>query len=441
MGAIILAGGKSTRMGQDKVAVQFQGEPLLLRAAHVLEEVFSEVIVVTNQEIPFEIPGAILTRDATPYQGPLGGISAGLRASSHPVNFAIAVDMPFISSQVIDYLAGLTDEADVVMPRTVDGLEPLFAFYNKRCLPVIDETLARGDRKIVAILPQVSVRIVGYPEIADLDGADTTFININTERELEKAEKRAAHVETVRSGNLNGNRHPPVERAVTLYVNGEELVTVQSSLEHLEELACGFLVSEGILGSRDELASVSVDAEHGAVRVELTRSKAIATAMVGKRFITSGCGKGFSFTNPGDARGIGRVDSGFTVPLDTIPALMREFLKSSRRSGMHSSALIKGDQVWLLRQDIGRHNTIDMIVGRLWLDEVEDRDVMLFTTGRISYEMVVKAAKARIPIVVSRTAATDIAIELASEFGIELVGYVRGTNMQVYTDGSRLVNR
>ncbi|MBE0447352.1 MAG: formate dehydrogenase accessory sulfurtransferase FdhD [Actinobacteria bacterium] len=438
MGAIILAGGKSTRIGRDKAVVPFQGEPLLLRAMRILKELFGEVIVVKNQDLPFQLDGAKVVHDDVPYQGPLGGISAGLHASSHDVNFVVAVDMPFINPQVIDYLGGLTDEADIVIPRTVDGLEPLFAFYNKRCLPVIDEMLARGDRKIVAILPQVSVRVVGYPEIADLDGASTTFININTERDLERAERRATHVGTLLPGGLNGDRQPPVERAVTLYVNGEELVTVQSSLEHLEELACGFLVSEGILRSRDELTNVTVDAKGGAVRITLTRSRTIATAMVGKRFVTSGCGKGFSFTSPGDARGIGGIDVGFTVSAAAIPALMKEFLKSSRRSGMHSSALVRGDQVWLLRQDIGRHNTIDMMVGRLWLDGVEDRDVMLFTTGRISYEMVVKAAKARIPIVVSRTAATDLAIELAGELGIELIGYVRGTNMQVYTSGSRL---
>jgi len=435
MTAIILAGGRSSRMGRDKSTVEFGGEPLLLRAVHRLEEIFDEIIVVTNREIPFEMTGIKVVRDEVPYQGPLGGIGAGLKASSNDMSFVVAVDMPFISPQVIDYLSELTDEADAVVPRTIHGLEPLFAFYNKRCLYEINKALVEGERKVASIFPKLNLRVAGFPEISHLDGADRTFVNINTERDLEKVEEG---VKKTGPGDSNGYRRPPVERAVTIYVNDEELVTVQSSLRHLDELACGFLVAEGILRKRDELEDIRVDADRGEVRIGLRKPRAIAMAAVGKRFITSGCGKGFSFTSPGDARGAEKIDSSFKVQGEKIPALMREFLKSSRRSGMHSSAIVKEDEILMLRQDIGRHNTVDMILGRLWLDEAEDRDIMLFTTGRISYEMVVKAAKARIPVVVSRTTATDMAIELAGELGIELIGYVRGSNMQIYTEGSRV---
>ncbi|MDI6816331.1 MAG: formate dehydrogenase accessory sulfurtransferase FdhD [Actinomycetota bacterium] len=435
MAAIILAGGRSSRMGRDKNLVEFDGEPLLLRAVNNLAALFSEVIVVANQPIPLEVTGAKVVRDAVANRGPLGGIGTGLKESSHETNFVLAVDMPFADPQVIRYLAGLTGKADIVVPRTAGGLEPLFAFYGKRCLPAIDEVLARGERKVAAIFPRLNVWIVGSSELAHLEGADVSFVNINTSHDLDKAEQGIAGL---MAKNKKDDRRPPVERPVTIYIDDEELVTLQCSLEHLDELACGFMVAEGILASRDEIKGLRVDTCLGEARIELKKARPLASVTAGRRFVTSGCGKGLSFTDPGDTRGIGKLDSVFSVEAARIPELMKEFLSQSHRPGMHSSALVKDDKVWMLRQDIGRHNTVDMILGRLFLDDETDRDVMLLTTGRISYEVVVKAAKAGIPIILSRTAATDMAIDLAYELGVELVGYVRGQNSQVYTGGLRI---
>lgn len=444
MTAIILAGGKSSRMGRDKSTIMFDDQPLLLRSINKLKDLFGEVIVLSNQEISFALPeGVKIVQDDVPYQGPLGGISTGLKLSSHDWSLVVAVDMPFVNSQIIEFLAGFAGEGDAVVPMTANGLEPLFAFYSKRCLPVAEEVLMKGERRILSLLSQVDLKVVNYLQFSHLEGADRAFININTQRDLELAKKLEKSGKLEVAGSLTGGfgdvRVPPIERSATIYINGDELVTVQTSMEHLDELACGFLVSEGILQVRDELEHVRVNEETGEVRVRTTRSKTIPVRAMGKRLVTSGCGKGFSFVSPGDALGIGRLNSSFAIPAAENPGLMKEFLRASRRPGMHSSALVKDDEIRLLRQDVGRHNTVDMIIGRLWLDGIEDRDCILMTTGRISYEMVVKAAKARIPVLVSRTAATDMAIKLANKLGVELVGYVRGNDMQVYTDGSRLV--
>jgi FdhD protein len=529
MSAIVLAGGKSSRMGRDKNTVNFDGEPLLLRLIRSLQSVFGEVIIATNQDIPFGIENVKIVRDKVPHLGPLGGISAGLSASSNDVNFVIAVDMPFLSLRVVEHLASAaraslqdaiaqpdensrsiasekvtgantgsehinganagcknvvyvnTDskeysvgnkklDPDVVVPLTAHGLEPLFAFYNKRCVPVIDTTLARGERKILSAFTMLNVEVIGYNELRELDGADKVFMNINTERDLEEAEaklgKRADRASgdvidstsNASAGNVKDNSNNdtgkeksntedesdskdirmPIERATTIFVNSQELVTVQSSLQHVDELACGFLVSEGVLQDRDELESVRVNEERGEVRIRLKRERKIATESMGKRFVTSGCGKGFSFVSLGDAMGMAKVTSDFSVKASEIPILMKEFLQGSGKPGMHSSAVVRNGEIVFSRQDIGRHNTVDMILGKLWIDHDMDRNIMLFTSGRISYEMMVKAGKARIPIVVSRTAATDLAVKLAKRLNIELIGYVRAGNMHLYTDGSRL---
>lgn len=450
MTAIILAGGKSSRMGRDKNTVLFDDEPLLLRSLRTLKDLFGEVVIVSNQDIPFETPEAKVVQDDVPHQGPLGGIAAGLKASHHEANFVVAVDMPFINANVVDYLAGFAEEFDAVVPMTIHGTEPLFAIYKKSCLPALNSVLVRGERKILSLLAEVNLKVVGYNELRELDKDGATFVNINTETDLRRAQALEPHGPSepgkrrVKDGSGDEAEdkdaaRTPVERAATIFLNSDELVTVQSSMEHLDELAVGFLVSEGILQERDDLESVRVDEERGEIRVRTKKSKSAAAKAMGKRFITSGCGKGFSFVSLGDAMGIASLPPDFKVERSTVSGLMKEFLKASQRPGMHSSAAVKDGEVILLRQDIGRHNTVDMILGKLWLDNMVERDIMLFTTGRISYEMVVKAAKARIPVLVSRTAATDLALKLASRVGIELIGYVRAGNMQVYTDGSRLI--
>jgi FdhD protein len=106
--------------------------------------------------------------------------------------------------------------------------------------------------------------------------------------------------------------------------------------------------------------------------------------------------------------------------------------------GMHACALARDGVVEIIREDVGRHNAVDKTLGRAWLDRTSTEDAELVTTGRISYEMAVKAAKARVPIVVSRTAVTGLAAEVAERAGVTLVGYARGGRMNVYTHPERI---
>ncbi len=231
----------------------------------------------------------------------------------------------------------------------------------------------------------------------------------------------------------------PTERPTTVYLNGEEIVTIQTSLDSLEELAVGFLASEGLLSGLDDLEKISVDRRDGMVWVETKSAKDIASKLVGKRFLTSGCGKGFSFSNPGDLQGLAPLESSFSITIDKLNDLMKAVLVESRRPGMHCSALADGDKLIAVRHDIGRHNTVDMLVGYLVLSGVDGEGLIMMTTGRISYEMAVKAAKAKIPVVASRSAATDLAIELAEKMNVEVAGYVRGKDAVVYTGLGRIV--
>jgi FdhD protein len=436
--AIILAGGKSQRLGEEKSLVELAGEPLLARSVRLLKPLFKEIIVVTNKNLGLILPEVRYATDKIPYLGPLGGIQAGLAVSSNELNFVVACDMPFLKTAIVKSLAKWASKFDVVVPETESGLEPLFAFYQKRCLKYINEALEQGEKRIISFFPKVLVKVVKLSELKGIKREDIekAFFNINTREELKKAEKM--HKQELAKQAVKVNGRLPRERAITIFLNETEVVTIQSSLDNLAELAVGFLVAEGLIVKREELGEVKVDSQKGNVWVSAKDNKELRKKLSGKRYLTSGCGKGLSFLGIGDARGIRKINTDFSVERETLVRLMKEFLRKSRTPGLHASALADNKNILLIRQDIGRHNTLDMLLGYLFLNNQMDGQLMVLTTGRISYEMVVKAAKARIPLIASRTAATDLAVDLARELDIEVVGYIRGSRMLVYTDGKRL---
>lgn len=231
----------------------------------------------------------------------------------------------------------------------------------------------------------------------------------------------------------------PAERAVTIYLNEHEVATLQASPQHYDELAVGFLLSEGLIDSRAAIDSVEVDRRKGMTWVTSPTARD-EDLHLRKRFVTSGCAQGMTFASVGHAKGIAPVE-GPEPPIAGSELLeaMRQLDKASvmHRStgGVHAAGFARPgvSQLVVAREDIGRHNCVDKVLGRLLMDDEPSEGGILLTTGRISYEMVVKTAKARIPIALSRTAVTDLAAEIATELGVCLVAYMRGTRYRLAT--------
>lgn len=233
----------------------------------------------------------------------------------------------------------------------------------------------------------------------------------------------------------------PVERPITLYVNEQEIVTLQATPQHLDELAVGFLFTEGIIAKREDVGEISVDAKRGLVWVK-SPSADVADIVYKKRYLTSGCGKGVTFSSLGHARGMRPLSSPFSTSAEDISAAMKALTHGAvlykESGGLHSSGLADRTGLIVQREDVGRHNTVDKVIGRLVMDGIKPTDCFLLTTGRISYDMVVKAAKVKLPLVVSRTAVTDLAMDLARHLKICLVGYARAGRLAVYTEPYRV---
>jgi FdhD protein len=246
-----------------------------------------------------------------------------------------------------------------------------------------------------------------------------------------------------RGGELRETEAPVVrELPVTVRLNGIEIITLLASDDALDFLAAGFLKGEGFLERREDVVAIRVDPSGEAVDVEARNVDPLAGKLLEKRAVTSGCGKGTTFTHGLDAILARQAPPGPRVAPAQLLALMERVLRGSdlyrAAGGVHSAALATPDAVVLFRDDIGRHNAVDKIHGQCFLEGIPVEDKLLLSTGRISSEMLVKAAKLGVPIVVSRSGPTDLAVELAERTGNTLFGQARGVSLTVYAGAQRV---
>jgi FdhD protein len=233
------------------------------------------------------------------------------------------------------------------------------------------------------------------------------------------------------------------EYPLTVMFNDEQLATLLCSPDDMENLAVGFLYSEGLIRTREEIKGITLDESRGIVRVNTDSEDAIDRDLFMKRVITTGCGRGISFYNFADLdQKQQRVESDMTVTPAQILDLMKAFQTRSeiyqKTHGVHGAALCGAPGILLFKEDIGRHNAIDKIFGHCLMGDIPLADRIIMTTGRVSSEILFKVAKREIPILVSRSTPTDLAVGLAGELGITLVGYVRGGHMNVYAEAGRI---
>jgi molybdopterin-guanine dinucleotide biosynthesis protein A len=192
---VILAGGKSSRLGQDKAHLRLDGtETLAETAVRRLASLVDEVIVVGDVERLGALPARVIP-DLYPGAGTLGGIYAGLAAARRQHSLVVGCDMPFLSAALLGYMIAQPREYDVLLPRLADGMfEPLHALYSRNCLAPIRDRLESRQYRIVGFLGEVRVRYLDEPEMRRHDPELRSFLNVNTPDDLRRA------VEIYRSG-------------------------------------------------------------------------------------------------------------------------------------------------------------------------------------------------------------------------------------------------
>ena len=176
-------------MGRDKAFIQIEGIRLLDYVYRKCRELFSEIIIVTNQPQQFVDYQTPVVPDEIPGIGSIGGLYTGLRRASNYYSFCVACDMPFLKPELIARIIEKRSNSDIVIPKTRAGLEPLHALYSKRCIEPLKKYIEKGDLKISNILVEVKVQYCSEEEIKKVDPSLLSFMNVNTKKELFKIQQ------------------------------------------------------------------------------------------------------------------------------------------------------------------------------------------------------------------------------------------------------------
>jgi molybdopterin-guanine dinucleotide biosynthesis protein A len=177
---IILAGGKSTRVGTNKAFLKIGKKTIIEQILAKFKEIFRETIVVVNEIQKFDSLKVRIIQDLISSKGPLGGIYTGLVKSNSFYNFIIGCDMPFINNGLVEHIASYAQDFDIVMPKVKERYEPLCALYSKRCIATIEGALDKDSLRIVDVLPLLNVKLIDEAEIKQFDPEFISFKNINT---------------------------------------------------------------------------------------------------------------------------------------------------------------------------------------------------------------------------------------------------------------------
>ncbi len=233
----------------------------------------------------------------------------------------------------------------------------------------------------------------------------------------------------------------PCERALTVYVDKRELVTLMTLGGHPELLVLGFLRNQRLVRSVHDIESITVDWEVGAAAVKTRQGIDNIAERTAKRVVTTGCGQGSVF---GDL-----MDDVDTIVLPGATLLQSQLygivnairLQESvykAAGSVHGCALFRGDEMQVFIEDVGRHNAIDTIAGWMWMNAVGGADKVFYTTGRLTSEMVIKAAQMGVPIVVSRSGITEMGLEVAQRVNLCAIGRATHKRFLCYSALERL---
>ncbi|MGE5483736.1 MAG: formate dehydrogenase accessory sulfurtransferase FdhD [Ignavibacteriales bacterium] len=449
---VVLAGGKSSRMGSDKASLVIDGRPMIARVVDVLKEVFADVMIVGKNPERFQAPGVRTIGDSITGSGPLVGIYSALSACETPYCFVVACDMPCARPALVRWMVEECDGYDAFVPKIGPYLEPLFATYSKKCLIPIRDCLERGDYRVRGIFPEINMGYADETGIRAIDPDLESFTNIDTREDLRSlvepnrrqdgavcdCDYAAIDVRKFTDAGkdteaLQDARDTVVTEADLTLLYGDVRVEMPScSPSNLEYLAVGRLVTRGFIGPDDRVTAVEME--------RLPRGNAI-------RVRTERVDGSASDSSASDQRRPGQGGPGHAVLFspgaicDALDDLLRRSRLFQMTGAAHAAALWDGRGILVWHEDIGRHNAVDKVIGHSFLNGINLTDKMLVLTGRINSEIVAKVISAGIPIVASKAPPTDLGVAAASRAGVTVVGFVRDRRITVYSCLERVAGR
>lgn len=456
---LILAGGRSRRMGVDKAFLPM-GDATAIDVLHGQLSLWCDHIsVVTSRDRLEHYRAYSVIPDELSDQGPLMGLCSGLAASATEVNIVVACDIPLIEPLLLARMLSLSEANDIVIASlpASRGDQPLLGVYKRSILPAARQLLAAGHRRVAELFGLSKTERV----VVEDDG---WYTNLNTPREYHRFVERgstlhvAAGEATPAGDDLGASIPVPVVRLrrgvaaevtqavatevpCTIIANGVEVATLLCSPSDLKALAVGFLYSSAFINAVDDVLAATVDTTRWIVTCKLSRTP--APDLMTRRMYTPGCGRGVVYSS--------LSETGVKQPLTTPERLSPSQIAGLARwlqqcsplfrdtGGVHSAAISdRGALPPACIDDIARHCAVDKVIGSRLLEAKGFDGAVLMCSGRISSEILHKARRAGIAIVVSRGGPTHQAVLRARALGITLIGFARGEDFTVYSHPDRV---
>lgn len=447
---VVLAGGLARRMNkQDKGLINFRNKAMVSFALEAMSQVAETVFINANRNLSEyrQFGYQVISDQTDTFDGPLAGVLSAMTYAKTNIICVMPCDSPLFKAEHLQMLlSAISDNIDIAVAFDGERMQPVFFALKTSLQTSLKDYLQQGNRKIDLWLEQHRLVKVDFSQNLDI------FLNINTLSELEALEKPDDKTKlskpemtdaglsfskpTIAVDEKGNSRHIELvgERALTLYVDKQEIVTLMTMGTHPELLTLGYLKNQGFFEKINEIKVVQVDWETEAVAVVTNNENSDFSKQMEQRTVTTGCGQGTVFGRLMDKlKGI-RVSQS-TISQSTIYALL-ESLKLhnevyKKAGAVHGCALCSESHIDFFVEDVGRHNAVDSIAGYMWLNNISGEKRIFYTTGRLTSEMVIKVSQMGIPVLLSRSGATQMGLDMAKQSGVTLISRSRGKHFMV----------
>lgn len=453
--AALLAGGRSTRMGQDKALLPWSGRLLWEAQLDKLRELHaSPLMVAAREEQALQADDVTFVPDpAGEDAGPLPAIIRILEQAQRRT-LILAVDMPHMTVSFLRRLLMHGDGTHGVFCEVAGRTEPLAAVFTPSMLPLLREEAA-GKGSVFQAVKRCAGQ--GFAELLPVADEDAPlFHNVNTPEDIPNDERLGSDLEVsvtrLRAGSAAAGVQDvvAVEEPVEIRVEGRSVAVVMRTPGHDEELAAGFLVSEGVVKTARDILEISQCPHTGNMKgnvVDVLLGGAVVNwdSLTRHVFSASSCGLCGKTSLDSVMQRFPRVTEECSVSADllrSLPAKLRSAQQTfDKTGGLHACAIfdLEGHLV-VLREDVGRHNALDKVLGFGLRNGLLpwSRHVLLLS-GRVSFEMMQKALAAGVPVVAAISAPTSLAVDFAMDSNQTLIGFLRGDTMNVYAGAQRVL--
>ena len=444
--AIILAGGNSSRMKFNKEEIKINDEYLVHTQIKKLQTVFNEIIVVSNNPKHYEGLNVKVVSDIITGNTPIIGLHAGLVHSNNKYNYCIACDMAYINFDFINYIISLIDEKEAYVSKYNKYIEPFNAIYSREIIMKIESFLGDKNFGFQRLVKNLNTHYIKEQIVSHYQQEMDMFKNINRESDLYDdytsitSNYQNMDVEKVLNKEIFKVKDKVItEYPLSLYVNNEHYSTMMLTPEDIEFLVIGYLHSEFVIKGIKDINSFKLNLEDH--RCDITINHKIEVNNSQRlNIMSTACGNAKLVKMEDKDLPVVNTNHKFNIQeiFNEVAVFNKESILFRETGGVHSVELLYGDNKQLF-EDIGRHNAVDKVVGFLLKNSIKQDDTYLITSGRISSDILLKAALMNIGLIVSRSAPTSLAVKLAIKLNVTLIGFARGNKLNIYTNPERII--